>query len=263
MDWTFGSTSMKAAEKAFTARTGEDVFFGVGTYGTSADIQRGLGSCLRMTIDGVSKDILAQSINTGSDVAGTQFDLQVGDGGAGAFNTCAGEDFSMYPGSYDAWGHVYGGVDTRAECAGLPPYPQIPGPMEAAHDSLIELCQYSFDMKVRLEPPAESNPTILAVARVECPEELVFFTQMKRLDDPTGFQMDDGALVAAPNKVCGDDGTLANCLTRMMDCRKPSGAFKDNVVDKIMKPAYKLVQTCTQDGYTRQDVQCGCTDCYC
>ena len=27
-----------------------------------------------------------------------------GDGGAGAFNWCAGKSFSLYPGSTDAWG---------------------------------------------------------------------------------------------------------------------------------------------------------------
>ena len=58
-------------------------------------------------------------------------------------------------------------------------------------------------------------------------------------------------------------GTTAWCLTRMMDCRKPSGAFKDNVQPSLVAPGQRLVQTCTNDGYTRIDVQCGCTDCYC
>ena len=48
------------------------------------------------------------------------------------------------------------------------------------------------------------------------------------------------------------------CLTRMMDCRKPSGAFKDNVMADIMVKGKKLVQTCLSDGYTRLDNQCGC-----
>lgn len=117
MDWTFGSTSMRAAESSFLARTGNDVYFGVGTYGTSDDVQRGLGACYRMQVEGISKDLIVQSVNTGSDVAGAQFDLQVGDGGAGAFDTCAGGSNpgvnSMYPGTYDSsnWGRIYGGVD--------------------------------------------------------------------------------------------------------------------------------------------------------
>ena len=59
------------------------MFFGVGTYGTADDEQNGLGACYRLTAEGVAKDIIAQSINTGHDVAGNQFDLQIGAGGAG------------------------------------------------------------------------------------------------------------------------------------------------------------------------------------
>jgi hypothetical protein len=73
MDWSFASSSMKAAEEAFKARTGNDVYLGVGTYGVDNDQQRGLGNCYRMTVEGVDRDIIAQSINTGSDVAGNQF----------------------------------------------------------------------------------------------------------------------------------------------------------------------------------------------
>jgi hypothetical protein len=60
MDWSFGSTATKAAEKAFTDRTGERVFLGVGTYGVDDDAQRGLGNCYRMTVEGVDRDIIAQ-----------------------------------------------------------------------------------------------------------------------------------------------------------------------------------------------------------
>jgi len=70
MDWTFGSKGMQAAEASFSQRTGEDVYFGVGTFGTSKDIMRGIGACYRLQIGseggGVGKDLLLQSINTGS-----------------------------------------------------------------------------------------------------------------------------------------------------------------------------------------------------
>ena len=274
MDWTFGSAAMRAAEAAFAARSGEDVFFGVGTYGTADDAQRGLGACYRMHVGGVAKELIVQSVNTGSDVAGNQFDLQIGDGGAGAFNTCAGASTSMYPGSVEAWGHQYGGVDNRSQCAGLPPHPQVSAPMVAAGDDLVALCEYGFDQRVRGE--GGTNPSILDLARVQCPPELFAFTQMHRSDDPAGyarthqhraraFRAGSGGAGAAAHK-CGLDqpgGTAAWCLTRMMDCRKPSGAFKDNVKDSLMVPGMKLVQTCTNDGYTRIDVQCGCADCYC
>jgi hypothetical protein len=45
----------------------------------------------------------------------------------------------------------YGGVDHRAECGGLPKYPVNAGPMTAAGDDLISLCEYGFDRKVRGE----------------------------------------------------------------------------------------------------------------
>ena len=45
MDWTSGSVAMKAAEQTYKDRTGESVYFGVGTYGTGDDPQRCLGAC--------------------------------------------------------------------------------------------------------------------------------------------------------------------------------------------------------------------------
>jgi hypothetical protein len=188
MDWTFGSQGMQQAEAAFKQRTGEDVYFGVGTFGTSDDVQRGLGACYRLQIGteggGVAKDLLLQSINTGSDVSGFQFDLQVGDGGAGAFDTCAGGSTpghdSMYPGPYseDTWGHIYGGADTREQCKNLPALPADSAAMAAAGDDLIALCEYSFDHGVRGATGA--NPSILSIGRVQCPDELTEFTQMKQ-----------------------------------------------------------------------------------
>jgi len=265
MDWTFGSTAMKKAEEAFNTRTNDNVYFGVGSYGTSSDPQRGLGACYRLTVDTLDRHLLVQSINTGSDVAGNQFDLQIGDGGAGAYNTCAGKASSMYPGPVSVWGKIYGGADFRTQCAGLPPYPRKAGPMKAAGDSLITLCQYSFDKKVRGE--GGSNPTLLNVTRVRCPPELYGFTQMQRSDDPPSYHGEE-SVENFPNvdKKCQADipgGGTAYCLTRMMDCRKPSGGFKDNVQAKLMVDRMRVLQPCMSDGYTRIDVQCGCLDCYC
>jgi len=266
MDWTFGSTSMRGAETNFKTATGEDVFFGVGTYGTSSDKLRGLGACYRMKIDGVEKDILVQSINTGSDVQGNQFDLQMGDGGAGAFNNCAGKPWSMFPGPYsaDTWGKIYGGASTRSQCSDLPQYPQDSAAMKKAGDDLQTLCQYSFDQKVR--GATGQNPTITDLARVQCPSQLTEFTQLRRSDDPSGYKITAANRPAGfPNtSTCGANPQSLNfCLTRMMDCRKPSGGFIDNVDESLTVDGFRVVQPCTSDGYTRIDVQCGCMDCYC
>lgn len=264
LDWTFGSISMIAAENNFNKQTGDNVYFGVGTYGTSSDPQQGLGACYRLKVDTMDRELIVQSINTGSDVAGNQFDLQVGDGGAGLFNNCAGSSWSMFPGSTSSWGHQYGGVDHRSECANLPPYPQNSGPMKSAGDNLVTLCQYSFDKKTRYE--GGQNPTLLDVHRVKCPSQLVALTQIQRSDEPSSYHALEGMRpsefdTTAP--VCNCEAGCAYCLTRMMDCRKPSGGFKDNVKNELMVKGYKLVQPCTSDGYTRIDVQCGCYDCYC
>ena len=275
MDWTAGSTAMGKAEAAFKARTGEDVILGVGTFGTGDDPQSGLGACYRMKVEGVAKDILAQSINTGHDVAGNQFDLMIGAGGAGAFNTCAGSANSMYPGSTDAWGCQYGGVDSRDACSALPEYPRDADAMKAAGDSLSKLCEFGWDNNLRLSGagkssgPCKFNPTLLDVSRVKCPEELVQFTWAQRTDEPATYRASGGhRLLGFPNdehtcKAQEPGQGAAYCLTRMMDCRKPSGAFKDNVHANLMVAGRKVVQTCTADGYTRIDVQCGCFDCNC
>lgn len=264
MDWTFGSKTMQAQEASFSARTGEHVYFGVGSFG-SDDPQSGLGMCVRLTVEGVSKDIIAQSINTGSDVSGNQFDLQVGDGGAGLFNACAGGSSpgtnSMFSGSKDAWGHQYGGVDNREDCSGLPSFPAVSDAMKSSGDDLVSLCEYSFDHAVRGE--GGHNPSILSIGRVQCPEELVFMTQMQRNDDPSGFTPTSPMKAEHECQADIPNMPLDWCLTRMMDCRKPSGAWRSSVKPELMVSGRKLVQTCTSDGYTRIDNQCGCFDCDC
>jgi len=260
MDWTFGSQSLKKAEESFNSKQNENVYFGFGTFGTSSDLMRGLGICYRMSVEGVDKDLIVQSINTGSDVAGNQFDLQVGNGGTGAFNNCAGKSWSMYPDGYD-WGQVYGGSTTRQDCSKLPLYPQKSGPMTAAGDDLQTLCEYSFDKHVR--GPNGENPTIRDLGRVQCPKELVEFSQLLRNDDPMGYKItthNEG--FPNMNVKCGQQSN-SFCLTRMMDCRKPSAGFIDNIKEGYAVSGKKVLQPCTSDGYSRIDVQCGCTDCYC
>eukprot|EP00439_Symbiodinium_sp_Y106_P029566 s3648_g3.t1 len=269
LDWTFGSTAMRSGEAQFQQQTGEKVYFGVGTYGTTTDPQRGLGACYRLKVEGVDRDIIAQSVNTGWDVDGKQFDLQMGAGGTGAFNNCAGGAGSVFPGGKSSWGCTYGGVDTRSACRA--------SAMAGAGDSLVRMCEYSFDKKVRVSGeglaagPCKYNPTLLDVARVRCPEQLVSLTQMQRSDEPGGFgfatawRASGFPNAGGTNRCRSEDwgAGLAYCLTRMMDCRKPSGAFMTNVQANLMVPGRRVAQTCTRDGYTRIDVSCGCEGCAC
>eukprot|EP01059_Diplonema_ambulator_P011871 TRINITY_DN2193_c0_g2_i1.p1 TRINITY_DN2193_c0_g2~~TRINITY_DN2193_c0_g2_i1.p1 ORF type:complete len:334 (+),score=36.11 TRINITY_DN2193_c0_g2_i1:87-1088(+) len=263
MDWTFGSMYMQEAEARFLKDENISVYFGVGSFG-SADPMGGLGMCLRLTVEGVDRDLVVQSINTGGDVQGNQFDMQVGDGGFGANNKCAGSSNSMYPGPTTPWGDMYGGVPNRSLCDGLPRYPTIPGPMQAAGDDLITLCQYSFDKNVRIPPPSISNPTIRNMRRVKCPPALTNATWLERMDDPESYEGPPLPGFPNTNVACqAMQWDLSYCLTRMMDCCKPSAAWRNNVASNLTKPGRRVVQTCASDGYTRIDVQCGCFDCDC
>ncbi|CAE7800392.1 Dnah7 [Symbiodinium sp. KB8] len=232
LDWTFGSAAMRSGEAQFQQQTGEKVYFGVGTYGTTTDPQRGLGACYRLKVEGVDRDIIAQSVNTGWDVDGKQFDLQMGAGGTGAFNNCAGGAGSVFPGGKSSWGCTYGGVDTRSACRALPSKPSQASAMASAGDSLVRMCEYSFDKKVRVSGeglaagPCKYNPTLLDVARVRCPEQLVSLTQMQRSDEPGGFGFAAASRASGfpnaggTNRCRSEDwgAGLAYCLTRMMDC---------------------------------------------
>mmetsp|Transcript_4978 Transcript_4978/g.11685 ORF Transcript_4978/g.11685 Transcript_4978/m.11685 type:complete len:417 (-) Transcript_4978:65-1315(-) len=266
MDWSFGSTGMMAAEASYNCRSGTaPVFFGVGTYGVDQgqDPMGGLGQCVQLHVLGLDREIIAQSINTGHDVSVNQFDLQMGAGGTGLFNTCAGDVSSMFPGPKNVWGHQFGGLENRSQCSRLPKYPRDGAPMRAAGDSLIALCEYAFDKGVY------SNPSIASITRVACPAELVNLTQFRRSDEPSEAETSRrlaGRPKAAEGRCRSGVPGAGNdyCLTRMMDCRKPSGAIKDNLQQvQLLAQGHRLVQPCLADGYTRIDVQCGCHDCYC
>ena len=141
--------------------------------------------------------------------------------------------------------------------------------MEAAGDNLIELCKYSFDMRTRL---GASNPTIVDMARVECPAELVEMTQLKRHEDPAKYEIEEenrpsayqnGATIGACQCTCEEYQGCKYCITRMMDCRQPSSSRINNLDKSLLEDGLKVTQFCTQDGYTRIDVKCGCYDSNC
>ena len=125
------------------------MWFGVGTFGTSVDEMQGLGACYRMVVratdcndrfggEALERDIIAQSVNTGFDVSNIQFDLQMGNGGTGAFNNCAGDDWSMFPGAFDQdiWGAVYGGCDYRDSSQGSPSCDDLPSLPQVSESSV-------------------------------------------------------------------------------------------------------------------------------
>jgi hypothetical protein len=267
MDWTAGSSHLTKAEKDFKASYGQDVYFGVGTDGCS---QTGnMGGCYRITYAEAGtdtpnqpKDIIVQAVNSGADVHCPQFDLQVGVGGTGAFNNCHGSDVSMFEGN--DFGEEYGGWKNKADCSKSPKYPKSEAAAIAAGDNLIDLCELSFDRNFRGEGGA--NSVIRKMSQVTCPTELTNVTNIRRADQDTlGYDHNTtGSQVINPSADCGfnNGGDGTNCLSRMMDCRKPSAAFKDNVDLDNMIDGQRLIPACVNDGYTRIVSDCGGAGCY-
>ena len=247
---------MQKAEQAFKEKTGEDVYFGVGTNGT-AQSKDSLGKCYRLAVSGVNKDLIVQAINTGGDVQENQFDLQTGDGGFGAFDDCAGSpDVSMFYDPNDPsaknWGKIYGGVDNRSDCMKLPRYPKLWGDKPPEYvDNLQDLCTIGFDKGIRLE--GGENQTIDSMCEVSCPVELTEITGLIPIETDSQYTCSQSSTNGIK---CGEAG-LSHCLTRMMDCRKPSASVIDNVDLSRFRDGAKVVQPCGQDGYSRIDNRCG------
>jgi len=267
VDWSFQSQRLQNAESEYSSKkTNDNVYFGVGSFGNEKDKKTNLGRCIRLKVEGIDRDLIVQNVNSGGDVNDTQFDLQQGDGGFGIFNTCANNPdskttYSMYPGTTNDWGNVYGGWNNSEDCKKLPKYPKLYGenPPEDI-DNLQMLCQSSFEKKVRLE--GGGNPTIIKADFVSCPIELTQVTGMIPIPEKEviGNIFDN---TTDPTKKCGAGNDNSYCLTRMMDCRKPSAAFIDNVNTDNFYSGAKIVQPCGQDGYNRIDNRCGCKNCNC
>ena len=205
IDWTVGSQGNQQREASFLKRTGNDVYFGVGSYG---NIQSRGGLCYRVSVTSVKKDLIVQVINQGADVPDGNFDLMVGDGGFGLYDACSSDGTSvpMYSAPGPAWGDLLGGVNNRSLCVNIPPYP-ICGTTPI--DDMSELCKWSFEEGFRIEA-LETNPTITKMCQVACPSELYLSTGVRRSDEKnSGF-------------TCKTMESSGGHLTRMMDCGKYS-----------------------------------------
>jgi len=269
MDWTFGSSRMTAAEEAYNAESGDSVYFGVGTDGCTQISN--MGGCYRITYGSPGagsaaepKDMIVQAVNSGSDVHCPQFDLQVGVGGQGVHNNCIGGTAAMFDGDQSDMGERYGGWKNRADCGSSPQFLKNSTYMNAQSDDLVQMCELSFDRNVRGDDGLNSR--IIEMSQVTCPSQLTALTGMRRADqDSFGFQHNTaGVHVSNPTSDCGFNtgGDGSNCLSRMMDCRKPSASFKDNVDLENMCYGMKILPACTNDGYTRITSDCGMNNCW-
>jgi len=218
---------MKEREKDFLARTGNNVYLGVGSYGN--DNTRG-GKCYRISARGIEKDLIVQSVNLGGDVADNNFDLQTGDGGFGLFDACVidGTKMPQFGGTGAPWGEQYGGWSQLSGCDLLPPYPLC----GYAADSMQDLCKWSFANGFRV------NARINKICEVMCPIELYTATGLRRSDETN------------PTYSCMATLASGGMLTRMMDCSSPYFARANNVGGSTYS-GFESVVPCRRDGYTR------------
>ena len=109
------------------------------------------------------------------------------------------------------------------------------------------------------------------MSQVTCPQELTAITNYRRADhDHFGFRHNIAGFHIYFDPQTGPDCGFQdasvpsgeNCLSRMMDCRKPSAAFSNKVPLDKMCPGMKLIPSCTRDGYTRLQNDCGGNNCY-
>lgn len=101
--------------------------------------------------------MLVQSVNTGGDLSGNQFDLQIPGGGTGIFDGCTTEFGS-------SWGAQYGGISNRSECSALP------ARLQAG-------CDWRFDWFGNADNPTHT------FTQISCPAELTGVTGCVRDDD--------------------------------------------------------------------------------
>lgn len=245
VDWSVGSKLWTTQQAAYKTRTGEDVIFGVGTFGSQ---KSDLGKCFRLEVEGLTSHLIVQSINTGGDVSSGQFDLQQMAGGVGLCNaltsftafadgqsSAGSARFPQFSGDNTVWGPKRdGGFSDVSGCDAIPMYPDgIAAVSNFANgeSDLRSMCKAAFELKTRNNDG--SNPTITSGARIACPEEVYKITGV-RLTSDSSF-----------DPVTFSGGSL----TRMYDGCKPSAGWTDNVVGA--DAMYPAVITCGPDGITR------------
>ncbi|CAG9853556.1 unnamed protein product [Phyllotreta striolata] len=106
------------------------------------------------------KQLLVQTINTGSDLVSNQFDIQIPGGGVGLGNIGCQVQWNA---PVNGWGDRYGGVHTIEECNELP-------------EVLQEGCRWRFTWMEGVP-----NPNV-TYTQVKCPLELIAITNCGDFD---------------------------------------------------------------------------------
>jgi hypothetical protein len=163
----------------------------------------------------------------------------MGSGGLGIFNGCIEQTDSggapQFPGREADWGFRFGGLQRRADCAGLAPWPTDGSPPAGERD-LRQLCEAGFDLGLRVDSSVTStirgDALVTSTNRVPCPDSLVELTGLRRTDDSES-----------------ETNTQVGELSSMMDCCKASAAWPGNA-DSV-DDRFPAAHACQADGYTR------------
>ncbi|KAI7788284.1 endoglucanase-5 [Diaporthe eres] len=147
------------------------------------------------------KVMLVQSVNTGGDLSGNQFDLQIPGGGTGIFDGCTTEFGS-------SWGAQYGGISNRSECSALP------AKLQAG-------CDWRFDWFGNADNPTHT------FTQISCPAELTGVTGCVRNDDASfpKYVMPSPATWTAPSPTA-TAAAYAQCDSLTWDVAMLVGASK-------------------------------------
>ncbi|CDF40071.1 Putative endoglucanase type K Cellulase, Endo-1, 4-beta-glucanase [Chondrus crispus] len=254
VDWSFGSELMAFKQYQYKQQTGQDVLFGVGSYGAQNNLN--IGKCYKFNLNPPTKPIIAQVTNWGAEISTNQFDMQMGGGGFGVWNACSGPtdktasdnrpcntndylDIAVRPqfvSGKSEWGRRCGGHIYRTGCRSLPKWPATleyrprPAGSSTNEPNLRTLCKRSFDWGARIN---NGNKQITGGQRVPCPQQFVEITNLKRRDDSRYEQMPRGT------------------LTSTMDCCSPASAYPSVTMGNKLLPNRNRIRPCTRDGYTR------------
>ncbi|CAM9544791.1 unnamed protein product [Laminaria digitata] len=251
VDWSVGSGTMQEAQGKHYENAQEWVIFGMGSYGGIEDDN--MGKCYKFNLDTGASPIIGQVTNFGEDVRLAQFDMQMGGGGFGVWNACAGATYHtinendpcetatedipvwpLFPGSDSSWGKRCGGQTTIDGCDNLPEKPTQRDFLPNNEPSLVELCRLAFSWNVRRDDSNNFNAGITSGERIQCPSALVDVTTLRRADD-------DNFAKTMP----------AGMLTSTMDCCAPAGAYTSNNPTVGTDSGRERLIPCGRDGYTR------------
>lgn len=121
-------------------------------------------ACYELRFEKDIPRMVVQVGNTGADLAGNQFDIQVPGGGFGIFDACS-KQWNLP--KKDSWGCRYGGIMcAKMGKAGCNKMPKV----------YRKSCEWQFDH-------LGDNPKVSSVYRVSCPAEITAVTGCVRDDD--------------------------------------------------------------------------------